>query len=158
MTYFIFRRIAEPFCATHSNSLIPICYYDDTFYIGHSKLAIMPARLLTYMLILLFSYQAGFATADMHAAHQAGNQHLTFDDHQHKLQPGSKETGVKEGISATKSKPDCHHCCHCHGHLVQAILANPTAPFSYDIRMPAIGYFQHLPLRTLEPLYRPPIV
>lgn len=102
----------------------------------------MNIRALTYILLLLMTWQSGASMADSHSAHQSGIEHLSFQDHDHSsddllildvLQSEVLESDVFDSnvtdnelfdseLFDSEEARDCHHCCHCHGHSGPAIV------------------------------------
>lgn len=97
----------------------------------------MNIRALTYILLLLMTWQSGASMADSHSAHQSGIEHLSFQDHDHSsddllvsdvldryvLDSDALKSDVFDGnVFDGEEAPDCHHCCHCHGHSGPAIV------------------------------------
>jgi len=108
----------------------------------------MKLRCLTYMLLLLMTFQSSVSLADMHAPHQTGFDHLTFEDHQHAVNV-VEQLGVDER--------DCHHCCHCHGHICIAVIIS-SEPTQLNKATPILlVYLDKAPLETFESFLRPPI-
>ena len=77
----------------------------------------MNLRTLTYLLLLLMTFQSAAGLADMHTAHQSGFEHLSFEDHQH-----GNDGRYTDSIPPENGVRDCHHCCHCHGYNTPAII------------------------------------
>lgn len=112
----------------------------------------MSKYFLTYFILALVVFQSAVGIADAHQLHQSGIEHLTFDDHQH-----AHEHEDVEIDGAADHDGDCHHCCHCHGHLSPAILIKLLSFTLNQSSISISGYSQNLLSKTINPLFRPPI-
>lgn len=119
----------------------------------------MCKRALTYFLLLLIALQSVVAIGDAHQLHQQGTEHLTFDEtHQH------DEVQVFDILQDQKrysdSDPldnlDCHHCCHCHGHLCPVILVSIEQVNLAKISPALPDYAEKTFPETYETFLRPP--
>ncbi len=116
----------------------------------------MPLRFLTYLLLALMAVQSVTAMADVHSAHQTGVEHLSFDAHDHENQDGYDHNS-KHGHAEFFDEPDCHHCCHCHGHTTTAILAVSLSIHSLDNPYILSAYLADIAPEPLANFLRPPI-
>ena len=78
----------------------------------------MSKKLLIYIASFLIVFQSAFVVADVHQEHQSGVDHVEFD-HQHVDHEPLKVSDSDE----PEQSFDCHHCCHCHGATVTAIVS-----------------------------------
>ena len=111
---------------------------------------------LTYFLLALLALQSVVATSDAHQSHQSGAEHLNFDtSHQH-----ADETEHFDHNSESESQHsdwDCHHCCHCHGHLSSMVLSTVV---HLDLSLALSAYVRYVdayPPEIFDSFLRPPI-
>ena len=114
---------------------------------------------LLHLLLVLVALQSTIAVADLHQAHQSGQEHLSFD-HSEQV-TGVLDTHLKPFTSDQVDSDvsyDCHHCCHCHGvacHYLDNFQNNYLSSFDSS------NLFENLTLftsRITSPNLRPPIV
>ncbi|WP_239923696.1 hypothetical protein [Agaribacterium haliotis] len=90
--------------------------------------------------------------ADIHAAHQSGLEHLTFDDHQH-----PEGELLTDSIAQHESgEHDCHHCCHCQGHSSPALALAFDRIYLNKIPSPVPDYSDNAITDIIETFLRPP--
>jgi hypothetical protein len=115
-------------------------------------------RLAQVFALLLFLQSVGMM-ADMHASHQSGTEHLSFD-HQHQHHDGQAKSDLalqKLALQKQCADFDCHHCCHCHGIQHHWIATNVSLPLP-DVYKPTYSIQRYtLPPYPHENLLRPPI-
>lgn len=115
-------------------------------------------RALTYCLLMMMLLQSVIAVADMHAAHQSGVEHRDFENHQHHDDVLSESSSIDSASQLlTSDGPDCHHCCHCHGHFSPAILLNAERSLLAPVSSGFPRYTVVSPSENLETFLRPPI-
>lgn len=115
----------------------------------------MSKRFLTYFILALVVFQSAAGIADTHQSHQSGTEHLTFDDHQHKHEDFEIDHSLID--EAEGQERDCHHCCHCHGHLNPAVLIKPLSFALNKSPTSNSNYSESFPSEFINPLLRPPI-
>lgn len=115
----------------------------------------MSKRLLTYLILALVVFQSAAGVADAHQSHQSGTEHLTFDDHQHTHDDIETHDNLVDGTEGQER--DCHHCCHCHGHLNHAVLIKPLGFTLNQSPTSVSDYSESFPSKVINPLLRPPI-
>jgi hypothetical protein len=116
-------------------------------------------RALTYFLLTLIVLQSGLAMGDAHQLHQSGSEHVAFDEnHQHLDSLESEKHNAKDLCSDASScqKWDCHHCCHCHGHLSPAILISTDHILLSKYSSPIPTHSENAFPDTYETFLRPP--
>ncbi len=122
----------------------------------------MLKRLLTYCLLGMIILQSVLAMADVHQLHQLGTEHVVFDDaHLHDdghADYSQQNPNLSPELSQlpTAEKWDCHHCCHCHGHLCPAILLSIERVQLAKSAAPLPDYVENAFPETYEPFLRPP--
>lgn len=119
----------------------------------------MLRRALTYFLLALIVLQSAVAMGDAHQLHQSGAKHIVFDEtHLHadgKLLETQRDQNVDSTASASDSW-DCHHCCHCHGHLCPAILLTTERIQLAKNSASVLDYAESKFPETYEAFLRPP--
>ncbi|GAB2190041.1 hypothetical protein MAH1_16490 [Sessilibacter sp. MAH1] len=119
----------------------------------------MLKRVLTYFVLSLVVLQFSVAMGDAHQLHQSGAEHLVFDDvHQHDDEHVSStldDQNLNPELPASE-KWDCHHCCHCHGHLCPAILISIEYVHVAKLSSPVSDYAESTFPETYETFLRPP--
>lgn len=113
----------------------------------------MLKRVLTCIILALVVLQSGLAMGDAHQMHQSGAEHKIFDDnHAH------PEDSEPSDLDAPSSQDwDCHHCCHCHGHLCPAILVTSLRLVLPKSPTGVLFYTENTPPLTVDTFLRPPI-
>ena len=117
----------------------------------------MLVRALTYILLILLLIQSSVAMGDAHQWHQSGTEHFTFDDtHDHNSNKLSDFVDANTDDTSSQIR-DCHHCCHCHGHLCPAILlAIPDVHLNKCVLIPP-DYTENTIPQIFDSFLRPPI-
>jgi len=113
----------------------------------------MKLRTMTYLLLLLMTFQSSVSLADIHMTHQSGLEHLTFDGHQH----AEDEHHTSSIEQSENGERDCHHCCHCHGHCTPAITIAFNRFCTTKSSSPVPEYSDKALPDTFESFLRPPI-
>jgi len=113
----------------------------------------MKLRTLTYLLLLLMTFQSAASLADIHSVHQSGLEHLTFEDHQHT----EAEHHMDSINHSENGEHDCHHCCHCHGYSTPAITFVFESIYAAKSSSPVPHYLDKTVPDTFETFLRPPI-
>lgn len=116
----------------------------------------MLKRLLTYFVLMLVVLQSALAMGDAHQMHQSGTEHLVFDDaHPHDDGHVADAQADHSKLSTAESW-DCHHCCHCHGHLCASVLISTERVHLAKHSSPVPDYSENTFPETYETLLRPP--
>jgi len=109
---------------------------------------------LAPIFVILLLLQSVATMADIHASHQSGIQHLTFDDDHHDA--SSPTDDILKKVDS-KTKFDCHHCCHCHGiHHYWIVMSMPLLPPVIE-KQNFLSQRYILPSSPLDLRLRPPI-
>ena len=119
----------------------------------------MLKRVLTYVVLTLVVLQSAVAMGDTHQLHQSGAEHLVLDEsHQHtegNILEKQHDRDVQSEASVS-DKWDCHHCCHCHGHLCAAALIATERVHLAKHSSPVPDYAENTFPETYETFLRPP--
>lgn len=99
------------------------------------------------------TFQSAAGLADIHTAHQSGLEHISYDDHQH----NEDEQHIVLDDKTNQEVPDCHHCCHCHGHSTPSIVLALDRIDSVKSSSPVPAYLDKVFPETFETFLRPPI-
>ncbi len=78
-----------------------------------------------------------------------------FDDHHHELE--ASEINHSHADKSEDHEMDCHHCCHCHGHLSPAILIKSLGFTLNKSPTSLLDYSESFSSEIINPLLRPPI-
>ena len=109
---------------------------------------------LLHFLLILVAGQSTAAVADLHEAHQNGQEHLEFN-HVDKDMAIDSETSDDEINTVSY---DCHHCCHCHGVACHYLDNQTDNDFILAEISLQLTHFTLFYSRTITPYLRPPIV
>lgn len=116
----------------------------------------MLKRVLTYFLLTLVVLQSAVAMGDAHQLHQSGAEHLVFDDTHLHDDGHVADAQANHSNSSTAENWDCHHCCHCHGHLCAAALIATERVHLAKHSSPVPDYAENTFPETYETFLRPP--
>jgi len=107
-----------------------------------------------HIILVLVALQSTVAVADLHEAHQSGQEHLQFNHIDQNIDVDS-QIGSND---VTNISYDCHHCCHCHGvacYYLDNQIDNQFSIADVSIQFTQFTLFN---TRSITPDLRPPIV
>ncbi|BFM07297.1 MAG: hypothetical protein K6L75_04140 [Cellvibrionaceae bacterium] len=119
----------------------------------------MLKRALTFFVLTLVVMQSVVAMGDAHQLHQSGAEHRVFDEahlHNDGDVADAQHDQVLHSDASTVEKWDCHHCCHCHGHLCPAVLISVERIQLLKHCSPVPDYAENTFPETHETFLRPP--